>query len=81
MDTTVGDGYKLSASELIRAYLQLTKLRIVALLCFTTISAMFVAEDVGLIGGFYSLPPLPGFSLRVGRVRSTNMLTVTWTQR
>jgi heme o synthase len=45
MDTTVGDGYKLSASELIRAYLQLTKLRIVALLCFTTITAMFVAAD------------------------------------
>ncbi|MFW5748960.1 MAG: heme o synthase [Chloroflexota bacterium] len=43
METAVGNGYKLTLTETLRAYTELMKLRIVALLCFTTITAMFVA--------------------------------------
>jgi protoheme IX farnesyltransferase len=43
MDTTVGNGYHLNFSEQIKAYIALMKLRIVILLCFTTVTTMVVA--------------------------------------
>lgn len=43
METTVGNGYQLTTGEVFKAYLELTKLRIVTLLCFTTVTTMVVA--------------------------------------
>ncbi len=43
MDLTVRDGYQLG--DTIKTYLQLMKLRIVILLCFTTVTAMVIAAD------------------------------------
>jgi heme o synthase len=60
MESTARSGYELTLGEQLKAYLELAKLRIVALLCFTTLTAMFVAADgspafglivVTLIGG------------------------------
>ncbi len=63
MATTIGHSYKLSLADTIRAYLQLMKLRIVTLLCFTTLTAMFVAAQgrpdfytviMTMIGGIFA---------------------------
>ncbi len=45
MSVTFGDNYHVSLGDTIRTYLALMKLRIVALLCFTTLTAMFVASN------------------------------------
>ncbi len=62
MESTVGDGYKLVNTNVFKSYMELTKLRIVLLLCFTTITAMVVAS-----GGFPSaallIPTLLGGAL------------------
>jgi protoheme IX farnesyltransferase len=54
---------QLSLADTFRTYLQLMKLRIVALLCFTTLTAMFIAADgrpdfytiiITMIGGIFA---------------------------
>jgi protoheme IX farnesyltransferase len=45
MSVTFGNNYNVSLGDTIRTYLALMKLRIVALLCFTTLTAMFVASN------------------------------------
>ncbi len=60
METTIQPQQQLS--DTLRAYLQLAKLRIVLLLCFTTITAMIVAAD-GLPSFSLVLPTLIGGAL------------------
>lgn len=66
MDSTVGNGYPLKTRGVItttvKTYLELTKLRIVLLLCFTTITAMIVAQN-GLPPVTLVLPTLLGGAL------------------
>jgi protoheme IX farnesyltransferase len=63
MSASIQDAYKISFSETFRTYLGLMKLRIVALLCFTTLTAMFVASNgrpdfatviITMIGGIFA---------------------------
>ena len=46
MDITVGNGDQLNLRATIKVYLELMKLRIVILLCFTTVTAMIIASSV-----------------------------------
>jgi heme o synthase len=53
MESAVRKSYQLRFSEQLKAYLELAKLRIVLLLCFTTVTAMIIAAggmpDAGLL--------------------------------
>jgi len=69
METTIQPQPQLG--DLLRSYLQLAKLRIVLLLCFTTVTAMIVAAD-GLPSFALVLPTLIGGALAAGGSSAIN---------
>lgn len=71
MATTVGNGYRLTTTEVIKAYLELTKLRIVLLLCFTTVTTMIVAAG-GLPPASLLVPTLLGGIFAAGGSSAIN---------
>lgn len=71
MATTVGNGYRLTTSEVFKAYLELTKLRIVLLLCFTTVTTMIVAAG-GLPAASVLVPTLIGGIFAAGGSSAIN---------
>ncbi len=71
MATTVGNGYRLTTLEVLKAYLELTKLRIVLLLCFTTVTTMVVAAG-GLPAASALVPTLIGGIFAAGGSSAIN---------
>ncbi|TVR18502.1 MAG: protoheme IX farnesyltransferase [Anaerolineaceae bacterium] len=87
MASTVLNGDKLSAGDTIRAYLQLMKLRIVGLLCFTTLTAMFVAAGgvpdlmtafITMIGGILASGGSSAINQYVDRDMDAKMQRTAW---
>jgi heme o synthase len=62
MESTIGNRHSLTFSALMKTYLELAKLRIVLLLCFTTATAMVIAEG-GLPGSGLFIATLVGGAL------------------
>lgn len=71
MEITVGNGYQLTYRETLKAYLELTKLRIVLLLCFTTVTTMIIAAN-GFPAAQVLIPTLIGGVLAAGGSSAVN---------